>query len=61
MSSDHFSIDTALIEAGTRPNSSKLPEDRAEPSQLESDAEGDLYGENGEKMPYYPARPRVSV
>ena len=24
----------------------------------EADAEGDLYGENGERMPYYPARPR---
>ena len=23
-----------------------------------ADAEGDLYGENGERMPYYPARPR---
>ena len=60
LSSDHFSIDTASIEAWIRPNSSKLREDRAEPPQLESDAEGDLYGENGERMPYYPARPRVS-
>jgi hypothetical protein len=24
----------------------------------EADAEGDLYGENGERMPYYPARPQ---
>jgi hypothetical protein len=24
----------------------------------EAVAEGDLYGENGERMPYYPARPR---
>ena len=24
----------------------------------EADAEGDLYGENGVRMPYYPARPR---
>jgi hypothetical protein len=24
----------------------------------EADAECDLYGENGERMPYYPARPR---
>jgi hypothetical protein len=24
----------------------------------EVDADGDLYGENGERMPYYPARPR---
>ena len=24
----------------------------------EAGAEGDLYGENGERMPYYPARPR---
>lgn len=24
----------------------------------EADSEGDLYGENGERMPYYPARPR---
>ena len=23
--------------------------------------EGDLYGENGERMPYYPARPRQQV
>ena len=61
LTSDHFSIDTALIEAWTRPNSSKLREDRAQTPQLEGDAEGDLYGENGEKMPYYPARPRVSL
>jgi len=27
----------------------------------EADAEGDLYGENGERMPYYPARPRQQV
>jgi transposase len=60
LSSGHFSIDTALIEAWTRPNSSELRDDRAEPPQLENDAEGDLYGENGERMPYYPARPRVS-
>ena len=60
LSSDHFSIDTALIEAWIRPNSSKLREDRAQPPQLESDTEGNLYGENGERMPYYPARPRVS-
>ena len=60
LSSDHFSIDTALIEAWIRPNSSKLRKDRAEPPQLENDAEGDLYGENGERMPYYPASPRVS-
>jgi hypothetical protein len=24
----------------------------------EAEAEGDLYGENGERMPYHPARPR---
>src|SRR5215471_19491085 len=24
----------------------------------EADADGDLYGENGERMPYYPPRPR---
>ena len=24
----------------------------------EPDADSDLYGENGERMPYYPARPR---
>ena len=24
----------------------------------EADADGDLYGENGDTMPYYPARPR---
>ena len=27
----------------------------------EADAEGDLYGENGERTPYYPARPRQQV
>ena len=61
LSIDHFSIDTALIEAWTRPNSSELRDDRAEPPQLESGAEGDLYGENGERMPYYPARPGNKV
>ena len=27
----------------------------------EADAEGDLHGENGERTPYYPARPRQQV
>ena len=58
LSSCHFSVDRAVIEDRTNPNSLKRRCVRAESPQPESDAEEDLYGENGERMPYYPARPR---
>jgi len=36
----------------------KLREGASDRSRTDRDADDDLYGENGEKTPYYPARPR---
>ena len=58
LSNDHFSVDRALIEAWTFPKGVEPRHGSGEPPKLERDAEGDLYGENGERMPYHPARPR---
>ena len=48
----YFAIDVALVEA------SALPEVGRKPPRPELDAEEDVSGENGEKMPYHPAHPR---
>ena len=58
LSSEHFSLDGRLIETWTSTKSMKPGEGASDPSRTDCGAEGDLYGENGEKMPYYPARPR---
>jgi transposase len=58
LSNQHFSVDSALIETWTKPDGLDLRNGRAESPQPESGGEDDLYGENGERMPYYPARPR---
>jgi hypothetical protein len=57
---EHFSIDVTLIEAPTPRESAKSREGGGEPRRPERDPEGDVYGENGERMPYYPARPSQS-
>jgi transposase len=54
LSNEYFSVDRAQIEAWTMPKSATQRDRSSQPS----DEEDDLYGENGEKMPYYPARPR---
>src|SRR5215472_3795723 len=58
LSNEHFSVDRALIEAWTFPRSVEPRDGSDQPPKLERDAESDLYGENGERMPYHPARPR---
>ena len=50
----HFSIDITLIEAPTPRESAKSREGGGEPRRPERDPEGDVYGKNGERMPYYP-------
>ena len=57
---EHFSIDVTLIEAPTLPKSPRPREGGGEPRRPESNPEGDVYGENGERMPYYPARAEQS-
>lgn len=53
LSQEHFdTIDVALTD------SAALPAAGSEQHRPERDPEGDAYGENGERMPYYPARPR---
>ena len=53
LSQEHFdSIDVALTD------SAALNAVGREQHRPERDPEGDAYGENGERMPYYPARPR---
>ena len=53
---EHVSIDVALIETGTLPQRSKPRS--GEPPGPAPDSQEDVYGGNGERMPYHPARPR---
>jgi hypothetical protein len=55
---EHFSIEITLTEAQAAPLSSKARDGGSESPSPERDPEGDVYGENGERMPYHPARPR---
>jgi len=53
LSQEHFdSINVALTD------SAALAATGSEQHRPERDPEGDAYGENVERMPYYPARPR---
>ena len=61
LSNEHFSIDGKLIETWTVARSLKPWKGAADPPRPDCDGEGDLYGENGEKMPYHPARARPIV
>src|SRR5215471_5040141 len=54
----HFSIEITLTEAQAAPLSSKPRDGGSGSLRPERDPEGDVYGENGERMPYHPARPR---
>ena len=51
-----LSIDVALIETETLPERSKPR--GGEPPEPVHDSQDDVYGENGERMPYHPARLR---
>jgi transposase len=58
LSDDHFFPDGRLIEAWA----GKLPVPAAKDGPEQgSKAECDSFGENGERLPYYPARPRVAL
>ena len=57
LGTERFSIHLTLIESRALPKDPKPPEGCCEPRKLEPDTESDEYGENGERMPYYPARP----
>ena len=53
LTQEHFdSIDVALTD------SAALAPGGSEQHRPERDPESEAYGENGERMPYYPARPR---
>ena len=53
LSHDHFdSIEVTLTDIAA------LAAAASEQHRPEHDPEADAYGENGERMPYYPARPR---
>jgi len=58
LSNEHFSVDTTLIESWGLPKRLKPRGGHGDPPRPDHDAEGDLYGKNGERTPYYPARPR---
>jgi hypothetical protein len=53
-------IHLTLIESRALPKDPKPPEGCCEPRKSERDTESDEYGENGERMPYYPARPSIA-
>src|SRR5215469_12385625 len=55
---EHFSIEITLTEAQAAPQSLKPLDSGSEAPRPERDPEGDVYGENGERMPYDPARHR---
>src|SRR6516164_584373 len=55
---EHFFIEIALTEAQAAALRSKPRDGGSESPSPERDPEGDVYGENGERMPYHPARPR---
>jgi len=55
---EHFSIEITLTEAQAAPQSLKPRDGGSESARSEHDPEADVYGENGERMPYLPARPR---
>ena len=58
LSNEHFSVDTTVVESWGLAKRLKPRGGHGEQPRPGHDAEGDLYGENGERMPYYPARPR---
>ena len=55
---EHFSIEITLTEAQAASQSLKPLDGGSEAPRPERDPEGDVYGENGERTPYHPVRPR---
>lgn len=60
LSDEHFPPNGTLIEAWALPKSRTPPHRRSEPPGRRRNVECDDYSENGERLPYYPARPSVS-
>ena len=60
LSDEHFSPDGELIEAWGMPNGLQSRQRSTSP-ELEHNTGCDTYGENGEKLPYYPARRYASL
>jgi hypothetical protein len=58
LGNEHFAIDITVAEAPVPLEVPKPRECDGEPRKPERDAESDAYGENGERMPYHPPRPR---
>ena len=56
----HFSVHVTLSRNEASPNGPKHSEGSGEPCKPERETESAAYGENGERMPYHPARPRES-
>jgi transposase len=56
LSDEHFSVDGSVIEARASPKSFKPQHGSGELPGPMHNMELDLYGENGERMPYHPAR-----
>ena len=60
LSDEHFSPDGGLIEAWGTPNGLQSRQRSTSP-ELEHNKGCDIYGENGEKLPYYPERRYASL
>lgn len=60
LSDERFSRHSTLIEAWALPKSFESRDRSSESPGRGCNAERDVYGENGERLPYYPARSRVS-
>lgn len=55
---EYFTVEVTLTGAPTLPKSPKPREGSGEPPSTGCVPDSDAYGENGERMPYYPARLR---
>jgi hypothetical protein len=55
---EYFTVEVTLMEAPTLPKSPKPGEGSRQPPSPKCIPDSDAYGENGERMPYYPARLR---
>ena len=55
---EHFTVEVTLMGAPTLLKSPKPREGSGEPPRRGCAPDSDAYGQNGERMPYYPARRR---
>ena len=54
----YFTVEVTLMRAPTLPGSPKPREGSGEPPSTGCGSDSDAYGENGDRMPYDPARRR---